>query len=112
MKTADASTLDLGRLTIRELLALWARTLRELHDRGVVRTFNSPIGDIAEELVSIHYGGTRGSFVQKSWDVQVGEELLQVNLGRRLLDHPLVETVELSDGALDAWSPPYAGFGA
>jgi hypothetical protein len=30
-----------------------------------VRTFNSPIGDIAEELVALHYGGERGSFSQK-----------------------------------------------
>lgn len=43
-----------------------------------LRTFNSPIGDIAEELVALHYGGVRGSFSQKTWDVRVGDELLQV----------------------------------
>ena len=68
---------------MRELLALWAASLRELHDRGVVRTFNNPIGDIAEELVSVHYGGTRGGFSQKTWDVKVGDELLQVKALRR-----------------------------
>jgi hypothetical protein len=74
---------DLSTLSVRELLALWARTLRELRDRGVVRTFNNPIGDIAEELVALHYGATRGSFSQKTWDVAVGDALLQVKALRR-----------------------------
>jgi len=70
-------------MSIRELLALWASALRELRNRGVVRTFNNPIGDIAEELVAIHYGGERGSFTQKTWDVRVGTDLLQVKALRR-----------------------------
>jgi hypothetical protein len=69
---------NLDDLSVRDLLALWAGTLRELRRRGVVRTFNSPIGDIAEELVALHYGGVRGSFSQKTWDVRIGDELLQV----------------------------------
>jgi hypothetical protein len=44
------SEVDLTGSSIRELLALWANALRELRKRRVVRTFNSPIGDIAEEL--------------------------------------------------------------
>lgn len=159
------STIDLTRLAVRELLGLWAGSLRELRDRGVVRTFNNPIGDIAEELVAQHYRGERGSFSQKTWDVRVGTELLQVKalrrtgvrtrrnlspirsddgytavivvvftadlrverairvpravvnelferrphvngrivtLGRRLLEHPAVEAVPISDEALDA----------
>src|SRR4051794_40460558 len=75
--------IDLSRLSVRELLALWASSLRELRDRGVVRTFNNPIGDVAEELVAQHYGGERGSFSQKTWDVRVGDELLQVKALRR-----------------------------
>jgi hypothetical protein len=74
---------DLTGSSIRELLALWANALRELRKRGVVRTFNNPIGDIAEELVALHYGGERGSFSQKTWDVRVGDELLQVKALRR-----------------------------
>lgn len=49
----------------------------------MVRTFNNPIGDIAEELVARHYGGKRGSFSQKTWDVVAGDELLQVKALRR-----------------------------
>lgn len=75
---------DLSKLGTRELLSLWARTLRELHDRGVVRTFNNPIGDIAEELVAVHFDGERGSFSQASWDVRTpAGELLQVKALRR-----------------------------
>jgi hypothetical protein len=159
------SEVDLTGSSIRELLALWANAPRELRKRGVVRTFNNPIGDIAEELVALHYGGERGSFSQKTWDVRVGNELLQVKalrrtgvrtrrnlspirsddgytavvvviftedlrveqalriprevvndmfvrrahvngriivMGRRLLEHPAVERIELSDAALDA----------
>lgn len=70
-------------MSVRDLLALWAQALRELRDRGVVRTFNNPIADIAEELVARHYGGKRGSFSQKTWDVAVGRELLQVKALRR-----------------------------
>lgn len=161
----SGSNPDLDTLSVRELLSLWAASLRELKDRGVVRTFNNPIGDIAEELVALHYGGERGAFSQKTWDVKVGDELLQVKalrrtgmrrrrnlspirsdhgytavvvvifsedlrveqalriprevvnelfphrphvngrvivIGRQLLDHQEVETIDLSDEALDA----------
>jgi len=77
------SGIALADLSVRELLALWSGSLRELRRRGVVRTFNSPIGDIAEELVALHFGGERGSFAQKAWDVRVGTELLQVKALRR-----------------------------
>jgi len=81
---ARAVALDLEKLTIRELLSLWAGVLRELKRRDVVRTFNSPIGDIAEELVALQYKGDRGSFSQKTWDVRIGDEYLQVKGIRRV----------------------------
>jgi hypothetical protein len=77
------ASVDLAGLSVRELLALWGGSLCELRRRGVVRTFNSPIGDIAEELVALHYGGEPGSFSQKTWDVRVGTEFLQVKALRR-----------------------------
>ncbi len=79
-----APAIDLSKLTTRELLALWAQALRELRDRDVVRTFNNPIGDIAEALVALHYDGEHGSFSQASWDVRTPSgELLQVKALRR-----------------------------
>jgi hypothetical protein len=75
--------LDLTKLSNRELLDAWTRSLDVLHERGVIRTYNNPIGDIAEELVARHYGGIRGVFAQAAWDVAVGDQLLQVKACRR-----------------------------
>jgi hypothetical protein len=62
----------------------WAQTLRELRDREVVRTFNNPIGDIAEALAALHYSGKRSSSSHASWDVKTRRgELLQVKALRR-----------------------------
>jgi hypothetical protein len=74
---------DLESLTNRELLEVWTGSLDELRRRNVVRTYNNPIGDIAEAIVARHYGGTRGTFAQAAWDVAVGDELLQVKACRR-----------------------------
>jgi hypothetical protein len=77
-------TIDLSTMPTRELLALWAQSLRVLHDRKVVRTFNNPIGDIAEALVALHYGGKRSPSSQAGWDVRTRRgELLQVKALRR-----------------------------
>lgn len=84
IERAARGLVNLTKLPTRQLLALWAQMLRTLHDRGVVRTFNNPIGDIAEELVAVHYGGERGSFSQASWDVLTpDDERLQVKALRR-----------------------------
>lgn len=55
--------------TTPELLAEWAAVMRELKRRGVIRTNNNPVGDIAEAIVAAHVGGERGSFSQRGWDV-------------------------------------------
>jgi HD domain len=79
----DASPLDDEALTPRRALAEWARSLRLLYDHKVVRTFNNPIGDLAEELVYRHVGGERGSFVEKAWDVKAPDgERIQVKAMR------------------------------
>lgn len=41
---------DLTTLSIKELLALQQRTLQALRERGVIRSFNKPVGDFAEYL--------------------------------------------------------------
>jgi hypothetical protein len=51
---------DLKSLSNRELLDAWTQSLEVLHERGIVRTYNNPIGDIAEEMVARFYGGIRG----------------------------------------------------
>jgi hypothetical protein len=81
---ASAATSDLfAELPTRDLLRQWGEIMRELRRRGIVRTANNPIGDIAEELVAIHYKGCRGSFNQLGWDVDTGTEKLQVKSLRK-----------------------------
>lgn len=67
-----------------ELLAEWASVMRELKRRGVIRTNNNPVGDIAEAIVAAHVGGQRGSFSQRGWDVLTPEgERIQVKAMRQ-----------------------------
>jgi len=53
----------------RQLLQTYARILTELVDRGVTRSRNAPVGDVAEFLVAAAYGGTLAPPSEKSWDV-------------------------------------------
>jgi len=45
-------------LTVRQLLASHVAVLDELLARGVVRTRNSPLGDLAETIALRAYGGS------------------------------------------------------
>jgi hypothetical protein len=64
-------------LTAHELLRQYAGILRELRDRGVIRTLNAPAGDLAETLTAAAYSGHLAPNSEKSWDVTAGD-------GRRL----------------------------
>ncbi len=66
-----------GQRTTPKLLADWAAIMRELRDRGIIRTNNNPVGDIAEAIVAEHYAGERAPFNQKNWDVrtEAGERI-------------------------------------
>ena len=48
---------DLTNLRVRELLQLEASIVSELRGRGLVRTNNKPLGDIAEQVVLAARGG-------------------------------------------------------
>jgi hypothetical protein len=75
---------DASRKDKRELLSDWVAIMRQLRDLGVIRTNNNPIGDIAEAIVCDHYGGQRGSFSQKGWDVKTPDgERIQVKSRRK-----------------------------
>jgi len=60
---------DLTKLSAHQLIALHRSTLRELYDRGIVRTMNAPQGDYAERLVAEAYDGELAPNSEKSWDV-------------------------------------------
>jgi len=66
-------------LSLRQLLQQYAGILRELRNRGVIRTLNAPAGDLAEALVARAYSGDLPGNSEKSWDVKTGDgRLLQV----------------------------------
>jgi hypothetical protein len=75
---AASTDIDVGSLTVRELLRLSAGIITELNSRGVVRSRNAPSGDLAEFLVAKAYQGALAGPSVKSWDVQAGDHKLQV----------------------------------
>lgn len=70
--------MELSALPTRELFRFYRRILRELTDRGVIRTMNAPAGDYAEHLVAALTHGELADNSEKSWDVQTDSERLQV----------------------------------
>lgn len=61
--------LDLHEASVAELLGVYGGILRELGERKITRTANSPTGDYAEYLVREALGGTRAPNSEKSWDI-------------------------------------------
>ena len=60
--------------TTAGLLALYRDTLRELRDRGVIRTANAPAGDYAEYLVLCAFPGSElAPNSEKSWDIKTAD---------------------------------------
>ncbi len=77
-------TTDLTALTVPELLRLWAGCMDELRTRELIRTGNNPVGDLAEAIAHEHFGGERGSFSQKGWDIRTSDGVrIQVKGMRR-----------------------------
>ncbi|WIB65815.1 hypothetical protein [Curtobacterium sp. MCBD17_040] len=70
---------------MRELLAGYAATLDELNARGIVRTRNPPLGDLAETLALRTYGGALEKNSAKSWDL-VTDDGTTMQVKARLLD--------------------------
>ena len=81
---AAGTDIDVGSLTVRELLRLSARIVTELISRHVLGSRNAPAGDLAEYLVAKTYQGELAKASAKSWDVQAGDRRLQVKC--RLVD--------------------------
>jgi hypothetical protein len=65
--------MDLSDMSSRALLQTYASILTELTKRGVTRSRNAPVGDIAEFLVRIAYEGDLAPPSEKSWDVLGGD---------------------------------------
>ena len=70
-------TVNLSPLGDQALIDLFGQVMAELRERGVVRSGNNPIADIAERLVADYYGGQLASPNERSYDVLASD-------GRRL----------------------------
>jgi len=60
---------DIRALGVKDLLQLEAGIVSELRNRGLVRTNNKPLGDIAEQVVLQARGGTLAPNSTKSHDI-------------------------------------------
>ena len=60
--------------TTAGLLELYRDTLRELRDRGIIRTANAPAGDYAEYMVRCAFPGSElAPNSEKSWDIKAAD---------------------------------------
>lgn len=75
--SAHRPPFDPATLTVRQLLASSVAVIDELIRRGLVRTRNSPLGDLAESLALRAYGGELAPNSEKSFDLRTAD-------GRRL----------------------------
>jgi hypothetical protein len=74
----------LSEITDAELVALYGEVMGELHRRGVVRSANNPIADIAERVIADFYGVEPQPPNSKSYDVVTRTgKTLQVKALRR-----------------------------
>jgi hypothetical protein len=112
---SDGAPLDLSKLSIAELFALYGGILRELRDRKIVRTANAPAGDYAEYLVAAALGGELVTSSEKSQDVLANGRQIQVKsrvigspkvLGQRQLG--VIRTFDFDDLAIVLFAADYS----
>lgn len=75
---------DPSSLTTTDLLQAYVSILRELRERGIVRTSNNPIGDYTEWLVASKLGLTLATSSMKGYDA-TGADGLQYQIKSRRL---------------------------
>lgn len=63
------------RLTVGQLLDVYGAVLTELRRRGLVRTNNAPIGDLAEYCAALVYGGVLAPNSEPSYDLTTPDGL-------------------------------------
>jgi len=106
---------DLSKLSIAELFALYSGILRELRDRKIVRTSNAPAGDYAEYLVAAALGGELVTSSEKSQDVVANGRRIQVksrviaspkSVGQRQLG--VIRTFDFDDLAIVLFTADYS----
>ena len=80
----DAVTDPLPKSTVGELLTSYRNILGSLRARGLVRTNNAPIGDLAEYCAAVVYDGLLAPNSEKSYDL-VAEDGRRIQVKVRLI---------------------------
>ncbi|WP_066644266.1 hypothetical protein [Sphingomonas sp. CCH16-B10] len=97
--------MDLSALSPPELLNFHARISEELRQRGIVRSSNNPVGDLAEYLFCRAFGWTQAANSARSADAACADGKLYQIKGRRTTRHnnsrQLGALRGLSDGGFD-----------
>lgn len=84
---SDIQLPDLTALPDRALVTLYGAVMAELLERGVVRSANNPIADMAERVVADYYGVEPAPPNEKAYDVKTKDGVrIQVKALRRT--HP------------------------
>lgn len=79
----------LARASDDEVAKAWARAMRELRVRGLVRTANTPVGDYAERICCDRLGLQRLGFSEKSVDaIGPGGTRYQIKARRLTPENP------------------------
>jgi Family of unknown function (DUF6998) len=73
-----APAVDLSKLDDERLILLFGEVMAAMRKRGIVRSANNPIADIAERLVAEHFGGELAAPNEKGYDVLADGRRLQV----------------------------------
>ena len=76
---------DPSALSVRQLLATSVAVIEELLHRGLVRTRNSPLGDLAESIALRAYGGVLAPNSKKSYDL-FADDGRRIQVKARLVD--------------------------
>ncbi len=74
----------LPQLTVADLMASYRNVLASLRSRGLVRTNNAPIGDLAEYCAAVVYDGLLAPNSEKSYDL-VAEDGRRIQVKVRLI---------------------------
>lgn len=98
---------DPADLAIRQLLATSVAVIDELLRRGLVRTRNAPLGDLAETIVLRAYGGVLAPNSEKSYDL-LTEDGARIQVKARLVDPADRRTQQFS--AFRSWNFDLAVF--
>lgn len=75
---------NFAKKTDAQMVALYGEVLGELHDRGIVRSGNNPIADMAETVIADYFGVEPEPPNQKAYDVKTKDgKRIQVKALRR-----------------------------